>query len=149
MAQPTYTLEELSRKVDAISEFLNEKTDRNLLNLNTVGQAIIDGKVEVEALLAQNGYAKFTWKEDNKVASLIIQWGLAKTVGTPSVTGMIDITLPTSYTTSSYNVQLTLLIDSTDPVDNSVFVANYLAHNTPTSFRVINFLDKYYLTICY
>ena len=74
MAQPTYTLEELSRKVDAISEFLNEKTDRNLLNLNTVGQAIIDGKVEVEALLAQNGYAKFTWKEDNKVANLIIQW---------------------------------------------------------------------------
>ena len=59
----------------AISEFLNEKTDRNLLNLNTVGQAIIDGKVEVEALLEQNGYAKFTWKEDNKVSNLIIQWG--------------------------------------------------------------------------
>ena len=74
MAQPTYTLEELSRKVDAISEFLNEKTDRNLLNLNTVGQAIIDGKVEVEALLAQNGYAKFTWKEDNKVAKLLFNW---------------------------------------------------------------------------
>lgn len=74
MAQPTYTLEELSRKVDAISEFLNEKTDRNLLNLNTVGQAIIDGKVEVEALLEQNGYAKFTWKEGNKV-SILFQWG--------------------------------------------------------------------------
>ncbi len=73
MAKPTYTLEELSRKVDAISEFLNEKTDRNLLNLNTVGQAIIDGKVEVEALLEQNGYAKFTWKEDNKVA-ILLQW---------------------------------------------------------------------------
>ena len=74
MAQPTYTLEELSRKVDAISEFLNEKTDRNLLNLNTVGQAIIDGKVEVEALLKQNGYAKFTWKEGNKL-SILFQWG--------------------------------------------------------------------------
>ena len=82
MAQPTYTLEELSRKVDAISEFLNEKTDRNLLNLNTVGQAIIDGKVEVEALLEQNGYAKFTWKEDNKVASLIIQFGLREIAST-------------------------------------------------------------------
>lgn len=76
MAQPTYTLEELSRKVDAISEFLNEKTDRNLLNLNTVGQAIIDRKVEVEALLQQNGYVKFTWKEGNKIASLTICWGL-------------------------------------------------------------------------
>ena len=74
MAQPTYTLEELSRKVDAISEFLNEKTDRNLLNLNTVGQAIIDGKVEVEALLEQNGYAKFTWKEGNKISKIIVQW---------------------------------------------------------------------------
>lgn len=48
MAQPTYTLEELSRKVDAISEFLNEKTDRNLLNLNTVGQVIIDGKASID-----------------------------------------------------------------------------------------------------
>ena len=75
MAQPTYTLEELSRKVDAISEFLNEKTDRNLLNLNTVGQAIIDGKVEVEALLEQNGYAKFTWKEGNNISKLLLQWG--------------------------------------------------------------------------
>ena len=74
---------------------------------------------------------------------------MAKTVGTPSVTGMVDITLPTSYTTSSYNVQLTLLIDSTDPVDNSVFAANYLAHNTPTSFRVINCYYKNYLTIGY
>lgn len=91
MAKPTYTLEELSRKVDAISEFLNEKTDRNLLNLNTVGQAIIDGKVEVEALLEQNGYAKFTWKEDNKVAILIVQWGQI------SKSKNVTFTLPTSF----------------------------------------------------
>ena len=92
MAQPTYTLEELSRKVDAISEFLNEKTDRNLLNLNTVGQAIIDGKVEVEALLEQNGYAKFTWKEDNKVASLLINWLKVLSLGNKQIA-----TLPSTY----------------------------------------------------
>ena len=107
MAQPTYTLEELSRKVDAISEFLNEKTDRNLLNLNTVGQAIIDGKVEVEALLEQNGYAKFTWKEDNKVA-ILFQWGFS----TRSGTGNKQIILPLSYTTeSTYHVAISLNSD--------------------------------------
>ena len=95
MAQPTYTLEELSRKVDAISEFLNEKTDRNLLNLNTVGQAIIDGKVEVEALLEQNGYAKFTWKEGNKL-SILLQWGLNPT-GTNTT-----VNLPTSFSNTNY-----------------------------------------------
>lgn len=99
MAKPTYTLEELSRKVDAISEFLNEKTDRNLLNLNTVGQAIIDGKVEVEALLEQNGYAKFTWKEDNKVASLIIQWGQ---ISIPIKT-VKEVRLSTSYKNTRYH----------------------------------------------
>ena len=61
--------------VGALSEAINEKMDRNLVNADTIGQAILDRKVEVEALLEQNGYAKFTWKEDNKVASLIIQWG--------------------------------------------------------------------------
>ena len=70
MAESSY----VNIDLDKISEALNEKTDRNLLNLNSVGQEIIDGKVEVEALLAQNGYAKFTWKEGNKVA-ILLQWG--------------------------------------------------------------------------
>lgn len=54
----------------------DQKASIDLSNLSAVGQAILDRKVEVEALLEQNGYAKFTWKENNKVASLIIQWGL-------------------------------------------------------------------------
>ena len=60
--------------VGALSEAINGKMDRNLVNADTIGQAILDRKVEVEALLEQNGYAKFTWKEDNKVAHLLFNW---------------------------------------------------------------------------
>lgn len=137
MAQPTYTLEELSRKVDAISEFLNEKTDRNLLNLNTVGQAIIDGKVEVEALLEQNGYAKFTWKEDNKVANLIIQWGFS----TRSGTGNKNIILPLSYTTTNtYHVAISL--NSSD--GNAYNVALKLWNNSSSSITTYTNANQRY-----
>ena len=54
--------------VGQIAEALNEKMDRNLVNADTIGQAILDKKVEVEALLEQNGYAKFTWKNGNKIS---------------------------------------------------------------------------------
>ena len=60
--------------VGQIAEALNEKMDRNLSNTDAIGQAILDGKVEVEALLEQNGYAKFTWKNGNKLSKLIVQW---------------------------------------------------------------------------
>ena len=56
------------------AELFAEKLDKNLSNLDAVGQAILDRKVEVEALLEQNGYAKFTWKEGNKT-SILFQWG--------------------------------------------------------------------------
>lgn len=60
---------------------IDQKASIDLSNLSAVGQAILDRKVEVEALLEQNGYAKFTWKENNKVASLIIQWATSPTAG--------------------------------------------------------------------
>ena len=124
MAQPTYTLEELSRKVDAISEFLNEKTDRNLLNLNTVGQAIIDGKVEVEALLEQNGYAKFTWKEGNNTRKLLMQWGLNST-GTNTT-----VNLPTSFSNTNYT-----LVNNYDSVPTGLAPAR-VTRQSNTSFVV-------------
>lgn len=64
--------------VSAINEIvsnLDGKTSKSLNDLNAVGQAILDKKVEVEALLAQNGYAKFSWKENNQISNLIVQWG--------------------------------------------------------------------------
>ena len=62
--------------VGQIAEALNEKMDRNLVNTDAIGQAILDKKVEVEALLEQNGYAKFTWKEGNKVTLDGIQYSV-------------------------------------------------------------------------
>lgn len=66
--------------VGQIAEALNEKMDRNLANTDAIGQAILDGKVEVEALLEHNGYAKFTWKNGNKISNLLIQWGFIENV---------------------------------------------------------------------
>lgn len=54
---------------------LDGKSSISLDNLSAAGQAILDKKVEVEALLQQNGYAKFTWKENNQISNLIVQWG--------------------------------------------------------------------------
>ena len=85
--------------VGALSEAINGKMDRNLVNADTIGQAILDRKVEVEALLEQNGYAKFTWKEDNKVANLIIQWGqISSPVNTAKA-----VSLSTSYKNTMYH----------------------------------------------
>ena len=53
---------------------LDGKSSISLDNLSAAGQAILDKKVEVEALLAQNGDAKFSWKENNEISNLIIQW---------------------------------------------------------------------------
>ena len=64
--------------VSAINELvtnLGGKASKSLNNLDSTGQAIIDKKVEVEALLAQNGYAKFSWKVNNTISKIIIQWG--------------------------------------------------------------------------
>lgn len=47
----------------------------NLDNLSATAQAMLDKKVEIEALLEQNGYAKFTWKDGNKISKLVLQWG--------------------------------------------------------------------------
>ena len=78
--------------VGQIAEALNEKMDRNLVNADTIGQAILDKKVEVEALLEQNGYAKFTWKEGNKISKIIVQWGL-----TSSSSTSLDNSFPISF----------------------------------------------------
>ena len=74
----TLTTTDKSSLVNAIIEIvtnLGGKTSKSLDDLNAVGQAIIDKKVEVEALLQQNGYAKFSWKENNVISNLIVQWG--------------------------------------------------------------------------
>ena len=82
--------------VNAINELLSSLdgfATKSLGNLNATGQAIMDKKVEVEALLQQNGYAKFTWKENNQISNLLIQWGSCS----KSSAGWAGVTLPLAY----------------------------------------------------
>ena len=88
--------------VSAINEIvsnLDGKTSKSLNDLNAVGQAILDKKVEVEALLAQNGYAKFSWKENNQISKFIIQW-IGLTISTSNTT----VNLPTSFSNNLYKI---------------------------------------------
>ena len=55
---------------------LDEKMDIDFTNISAIGQAVLDKKVEIEALLEGNGYAKFSWKDGNKISKLIICWGI-------------------------------------------------------------------------
>lgn len=70
----TLTTTDKASLVAAINELVAGKSSIDLDNLSAIGQAIMDKKVEVEALLQQNGYAKFTWKENNQISNLIICW---------------------------------------------------------------------------
>lgn len=107
--------------VGQIAEALNEKMDRNLANTDAIGQAILDKKVEVEALLEQNGYAKFTWKEGNKI-SILLQWGL-NSIGTNTT-----VNLPTSFSSTSYT-----LVNNYDSVPTALFPAK-VTRQSNTSF---------------
>ena len=108
--------------VGALSEALNEKMDRNLANTDAIGQAILDKKVEVEALLEQNGYAKFTWKEGNNIRKLLMQWGL-NSIGTNTT-----VNLPTSFSSTSYT-----LVNNYDNVPTALFPAR-VTRQSKTSF---------------
>lgn len=105
----------------------------NLDNLSATGQAILDRKVEVEALLEQNGYAKFTWKENNKVASLIIQWGS---------TTVSPVNLPLAYTDSNYTLVIRPTIQGDNPVTGGSFgdpaqtASTFLCAVTSTQYKV-------------
>ena len=99
------TTEQQANLVSAINEIvsnLDGKTSKSLSDLNAVGQAILDKKVEVEALLAQNGYAKFSWKENNKISNLIINWG-----GKTLTVGDNVINLPIAYPSDRRGIAIT------------------------------------------
>lgn len=84
---------------------LDGKSSISLDNLSAAGQAILDKKVEVEALLAQNGYAKFSWKENNEISNLIIQWG-GGFIQTKTYT---PFSFPISFSNKIYKVVTTIV----------------------------------------
>ncbi len=97
----TLTTEQKTSLVAAINELVAGKASINLNNLSSTGQAILDKKVEIEALLQSNGYAKFTWKENNQISNLLFQWGGCYTQTSNSYA---DISFPVSFPNSCYNV---------------------------------------------
>jgi hypothetical protein len=89
--------------VNAINELLSNLDSfatKSLGNLDSTGQAVLDKKIEVEALLQQNGYAKFKWKENNQISKIIVQWGKISTSGNTVVGNVLN--LATSYTSNNY-----------------------------------------------
>ena len=121
--------------VGQIAEALNEKMDRNLANTDAIGQAILDGKVEVEALLEQNGYAKFTWKNGNKISILLFQWGIQ--INTQY--GTYDKYFPTNFSNTKYIVMVTdWALPNISPFAKSIAV-DY--SNLTTSRFVAHFQD--------
>ena len=97
------TTEQKTSLVAAINEIitnLGEKSSIDLDNLSSIGQAIIDAKIEAEALTAQNGYIKFKL---NGISNLILQWGQATwnkgLVSGRTTVNADNIILPISFTT--------------------------------------------------
>jgi len=116
------TTEQQANLVSAINEIvsnLDGKTSKSLNDLNAVGQAILDKKVEVEALLAQNGYAKFSWKENNEISNLIMQWGF-------NYYSAQTITFPIAFSNDIYSVIATTC-------DNNIGTVCTISTNTPTN----------------
>ena len=79
---------------------LDQKASINLNNLSAAGQAILDAKIEAEALTEQNGYIKFKL---NGISNIILQWGQATwnkgLVSGRTTVNADNIILPISFTT--------------------------------------------------
>ena len=110
--------------VGQIAEALNGKMDRNLANTDAIGQAILDGKVEVEALLEQNGYAKFTWKNGTNINKLLVQWGY---------TTVANVSLPTAYSNNIYSLLIRPTIINNPAMSGDTFKNS---QQTATTFSV-------------
>ena len=105
----TLTTTDKSSLVNAIIEIvtnLGGKTSKSLDDLNAVGQAVLDKKVEVEALLQQNGYAKFSWKENNQISNIIVNFGkiLNDNSGSRTVNFPLSFTNSVTVTTGFSNI---------------------------------------------
>lgn len=137
----TLTTTDKSSLVNAIIEIvtnLGGKTSKSLDDLNAVGQAVLDKKVEVEALLQQNGYAKFSWKENNQISNLIINWGNSE--------NQSNINFPLSFSNDNYSI----VFGAKYPKNNYGYDSITTKNNTGfTYFTVIAGLTQFYIAIGY
>lgn len=147
----TLTTEEKTSLVAAINELVAGKSSIDLDNLSEIGQAIMDKKVEVEALLQQNGYAKFTWKENNQISNLILQWGF-------NYYSTQTITFPIAFSNDLYSIIVTnsdgnfgtvCAASTHTPTTTSVGVkTNYVQQGSP-AYVVNNPLPYNWFTVGY
>lgn len=94
------TTEQKTNLVAAINEIITNlggKAAKDLSNLDSTGQGIIDAKIEAEALTAQNGYIKF--KLNGISNNLIINWARLS-----YTTSLQTFQLPHSYNNTNYVV---------------------------------------------
>ena len=116
--------------VNAINELLSSLdgfATKSLGNLDSTGQAVIDKKVEIEALLAQNGYAKFKWKQNNTISKLIVQWFRI----THNKAEYTDASLPCSFTSvDSYSVVGSVNANTATTISNSQYIDYYRKSNS-------------------
>ncbi len=109
-------------------------TNKDLSNLSALGQAILDKKVEVEALLQPSGYAKFSWKENNVISKIIFIFlnGTFDTISVPansSITKVLNLPIIIDSTVLNY-VAITN--------SNSVFCTTVRATDSTIEVRLNN-----------
>ena len=150
----TLTTTDKSSLVNAIIELvtsLGGKASKDLDNLSATGQAILDGKVEVEALLAQNGYAKFSWKENNVISSFIIQWGNHDGESGNGIKEIkFPISFPNSYKLAIADFQAQAYFSSSSNTAQWLAMGGSFTYPCDNSgFQVQNSITQHYIAIGY
>ncbi len=128
---------DLSNLSNTGQAILDNLASINLSNLSSAGQAILDKKVEVEALLQQNGYAKFTWKDDNGISrQLCFDWGTYQNSST-KIEGSdyknITVTCP-----STINTFLEVICSR----NAGLHMSRYGGTSTQTTVRIRNLISS-------
>ena len=107
---------------------LNPKLPFRAVDYNDFSEQLAGKAVEVEALLEQNGYAKFTWKEGNNTHKLLMQWGL-NSIGTNTT-----VNLPTSFSSTSYT-----LVNNYDNAPTGLFPAKVTRQSNTSFVATVNY----------
>lgn len=132
------TTEQKTNLVAAINEIITNlggKAAKDLSNLDSIGQGILDAKIEAEALTAQNGYIKF--KLNGISNSIILQWIRVET------TTHSTFYFPTSYTSTNY-----IVLTSHEGISpSSNYIASSVRKNS-SSFEVYSGKNDNTIYIC-
>ena len=111
--------------IGAITEALNDKSDRDLRNVNNTTGA--DAVIDYQEPTADNGY---TWYRKYK-SGWVEQGGVNTTTNDTTVT----ISLPIAMFDNNYTVQKTCITDNSSSLSNISFRTFAVSAKTTTSFQ--------------